>query len=609
MRRLGLHGIRGLAAAIIVIMASALVATANPKERIDHWRKNYEELWPTEDARAARAHSIFQRVLHTAGKRLGVVPRLFITKSDPLNIALPIALPDGWIILSKGTLDICYRDPERGDDRLAFVLAHEIAHQLKDDFWHMKFFQAIEASEAQDPQRQKVLVEIRDIASVTEQVLAKELQADEQGSVYAAMAGFDTNAIVIEDNKNQFFEDWVRALDPRRISGVSRGSHPTPQHRAATVKARLRQILDRMEVFKIGLWFYQAGNYPKAILAFEHFLHFFPSREVYHNLATSHHQVALQYYGLWRHDAQTLPFKLSLAIDPVTRASTIALRGSDRQGKSLAELFQEHVERAIEFYKTAISLDPSYVLSYNNLGCALLLKEDAYKAIATLQDALKLAPDSAETLNNLGVAFFYAENPRQARAHLAKAREQSPTYDAPVFNLGKIAYAERQEAEAKQHWTTYVQLDPVSPWAELLRKQMPLSSPPPRMPSTAMPATETVLGLAVAAFESDIPRAWGAPRTVSRIPLEQEPFRVAGYPNGVTTLSQDEEILMIVALEGYRGKSARGVAIGSSGKDVFVQYRSPSRILKMTQGESWVYDAQGIAFQLRDGTVVSWVLF
>jgi hypothetical protein len=29
----------------------------------------------------------------------------------------------------------------------------------------------------------------------------------------------------------------------------------------------------------------------------------------------------------------------------------------------------------------------------------------------------------------------------------------------------------------------------------------------------------------------------------------------------------------------------------------------------MTQGESWVYEAQGIAFQLRDGTVGSWLLF
>jgi tetratricopeptide (TPR) repeat protein len=576
-------------------------------ERVDHWRKNYEELRPTEDPHAARAHSIFQRLLHTAGKRPGVVPRLLITKNDPLNITLPVALPDGWIVLSKGTLDMAYHDPTRGDDRLAFVLAHEIAHQLKDDFWHLKFFQAIAVSTTQDPQRRKVLEEVRDI--VVEQVLAKELQADEQGIVYASMAGFNTNAIVTEDDQVNFFAAWVRALEPRRSSGIPQDrAYPTTKQRAEVVKARLKQILDKTEVFKVGLWFYQAGNYPRAILALEHFLQFFPSREVYHNLASSHHQLALQYHGLWRSDAGAVPFKLSLAVDPVTRASTISLRGSAGHGKSPAELFRDHLDRTIEFYKTAISLDPSYVLSYNNLGCALLMQDDAYKAIATLQDALKIAPNSPEALNNLGVAFFYAENPRQARAHLARARELSPAYDAPIFNLGRIAYAERQVAEAQRYWTTYVQLDPASPWADLLRKWVLLPSPSP-VPSSARQTVENILGLAVGAFENDIPRSWGAPRTTVRIPLEQEPFKVAVYPHGMTTLSQDEEILMIVALEGYRGKSAREVAIGSAGTDVFAHYGRPSRILQMTQGESWVYDAQGIAFQLRDGTVVSWLLF
>jgi predicted 3-demethylubiquinone-9 3-methyltransferase (glyoxalase superfamily) len=29
----------------------------------------------------------------------------------------------------------------------------------------------------------------------------------------------------------------------------------------------------------------------------------------------------------------------------------------------------------------------------------------------------------------------------------------------------------------------------------------------------------------------------------------------------------------------------------------------------MTQGESWVYDEYGISFQIRNGKVVSWLLF
>jgi hypothetical protein len=95
-----------------------IAAVANPKERIDHWRNNYTELTPTDDPQAARAHTIFKRVLHAAGTKPGVVPRLFIIKDDPWDAALPMALPDGWILLSKGILDACYRHPTWGDDRV-----------------------------------------------------------------------------------------------------------------------------------------------------------------------------------------------------------------------------------------------------------------------------------------------------------------------------------------------------------------------------------------------------------------------------------------------------------------------------------------------------------
>jgi tetratricopeptide (TPR) repeat protein len=591
------------AIAMTMVVAFSTIATANPKERIDYWRKNYEELSPQDDPRAARAHAIFTRVLHAAGKRPGVVPRLFITKTNPLNLSLPIAIPDGSIILSSGVLDLCYRDPERGDDRLAFVLAHEITHQLRDDFWHMRFFQALEASQEKSSRNSTILEELRTIAGLTEQVLAKELQADEYGIVYASMAGFNTNAIVTEDNTVNFFAEWVDALDPSRLVGMDKGpSHPSPQQRAATVKTRLRQILDQVAVFQLGVWFYQAGNYEKAILAFRKFLEFFWGREVYHNLATSHHQLALRYYRLWKREQLALPFKLSFTIDPTTRAREVF-----RGGQTASTLFHGHIKKAIEFYQTAISLDPSYTLSYTNLGAALILKEDVYRAIATLQDALKINPKSVEALNNLGVAFFYAENPRAARDHLTKAHEIDPDYDASFFNLGKLAYEEKHMEEARRYWNAYLKLDPMSPWAHVLQKTLLGKEP---IAPLVMHRLETVMGVEIGTFEDEIPGYWGEPKEKpKRIPLEETPFKMSVYHSGIVTLSQDEEIQMIVALEGYKGKSARGMAIGSGKQDVMAAYGNPSRIVHTTQGVSWVYEAQGIAFQLRQGKVVSWLVF
>jgi len=97
---------------------------------------------------------------------------------------------------------------------------------------------------------------------------------------------------------------------------------------------------------------------------------------------------------------------------------------------------------------------------------------------------------------------------------------------------------------------------------------------------------------------------------MSQLTLEAQPFKIARYPSVVMTLSRHDEIVMITVLDGYKGKSAKGIALGSSAQEVLTHYGRPAQILEMTQGESWVYAAQGIAFQLRDHQVVtSWQLF
>jgi hypothetical protein len=66
---------------------------------------------------------------------------------------------------------------------------------------------------------------------------------------------------------------------------------------------------------------------------------------------------------------------------------------------------------------------------------------------------------------------------------------------------------------------------------------------------------------------------------------------------------------MITVLDGYKGKSAQGLTLGSSAQEVLAHYGRPAQILEMAQGESWVYEAQGIAFQFRDQHVITWQLF
>ena len=85
-------------------------------------------------------------------------------------------------------------------------------------------------------------------ASDTEEVRARELRADRDGIMYAAMAGFNPRAIVTESPGVNFFADWVRAQDPGRLGSVSVDRlRPTPKERAEAVRARLRPIADNAD--------------------------------------------------------------------------------------------------------------------------------------------------------------------------------------------------------------------------------------------------------------------------------------------------------------------------------------------------------------------------
>lgn len=579
---------------------------AQPEEQIVHWRTHYGELTPADDPRVTRVRGIFQRLLQAAGKGQAH-PQLLIVKRDPWGVTLPVALPDGWIVLSKGVLDLCYRDPAWGDDRLAFVLGHEIAHQLRGDLWHLQFFQRLETAKTQKTPQSATFAEVqkRILDAWKEERQPQEYQADERGLLYAVMAGFRTQAIVADSPAVNFFQDWLQArgVVPERASTT----HPAPAQRAAALKTVIQQILDRVSVFEAGLWFYYAGDYAKALSLFAQFQSLFPSREVYHNLAASHHQMALQAYRFWKGDTPLIPFQLSLAIDPLTLASQVYLhqRSTTQRGSVKptppAELFRDHLDQAITSYGQARDYDPTYTPAALNLGCALLLRgvhgagktpaADLRDAASILERALEHAPQSPQLFNNLGVALFYADRldgRQQAHAWLQRAHALAPNYAAAVFNLQYLAHIAQQEAEAQRYQALYAQLT------------QPPSSSVPAGQCQAASDRQPVVGDLV----KSVPAQWGEP-VQHAFQLEGLSFTVATYPNGARTVSRDGELRLIVMHQGCRN----GITPGSKSRDLLTRYGTPSRRLETTQGQTWSYDTQRIAFQLRDDAVVSWLLY
>jgi tetratricopeptide (TPR) repeat protein len=221
------------------------------------------------------------------------------------------------------------------------------------------------------------------------------------------------------------------------------------------------------------------------------------------------------------------------------------------------------------------------------------LNADVSEALALLLRMLERAPDTPDTpaiLNSLGVALFYAGQVDAAKEHLTRAWTLAPTYADPAFNLGYIAHTEHRAAEAQRYWNDYAQLHPaVAPLAQ-------------------SPAPEHVMELAIGRLDTQAPAHWEIPATRA-FRVGDERFVAVTYPLGITTLSQDGEIVMIVVQESYAGTSRQGITIGSGTHEVLARYGSPTRRTDMTQGQTWAYDPQRIAFQLRGGKVVSWLVF
>jgi tetratricopeptide (TPR) repeat protein len=579
-------------------------AVEDPRDGVEFWKHLYGEVTAAGDARVSRAQDIFQRLLDVTGGRNGVVPRLLVVKSKREPYA--ISLPDGWIILSIGALDLCDREPGRADVCLAFVLGHEIAHQLHDDYWHLRFFQAMDLAEDMDPSAPEVRREAREIAQTTQQVLAKELRADEEGIAYAAMAGFDVRSVTDPTGDDNFFENWARSVDPEYMPGRHRDpSHPSPAVRAETIRARLRQVVDQTDYFRLGQLFDQTGCHNEAIAAYDRFLRFFPSREVYHNLAVAHHRLALATHAQWQPGRPAIPFKLSFVSDNRTRADAFVSRGD---GGTFEQRFKQHLAKAIQFYETALERDSSYLLAYAGLGGAYMLNNEPYAAIKVLLDGLKLAPDEARLLNNLGVAFDMAELPHKAKEQLRRAIATEPAEDAPYFNLAQIIQREGNLDQAQAAWTAYRARNRDGTWDWMIPETATDSDREDRRVDEPSFSPESVLGVEVETRPEMLPEAWGQPFRERSMPLDGRTLTLAHYTPGITLIRLNGVVALIAVDEDFKGLSARGLQVGDTSSRVRELYGVPDTVLSTNEGKSWLFAEPGIAIQMGDERVTGWSL-
>jgi len=554
----------------------------NSKLKIDFWLSQYRRVTHLQECK--EAHEVFETLLKVADKPVGVLPKLFIFEN--LAFGKTLALPDGSIILPFDVIKFCFKNPAYGKARLAFVLGHELKHIVRGDYAILRIlkFDTTFPSASYSTQLRLFWKSME-----TQQQKTFETEADEFAILYAALAGYDTDAIV--SSTNNFISEYYGACGINMHGDAA--NNPVAE-RLNALNRRLNDISSHLDLFNFGVRLYAIGKYDAAIELLEKFVTQFPSREVFNNLGLCYYQKALAHYAEWKHETAGndphLIYRVSMAIDPVPRLRN---RSLDQHA------FHEMIAHAIKNFEEAKAKDANYETGLNNLGCAHLLKGEVDFAKGHFKKTLELKQNYHEAHNNLGVASVVEGRVSDAFENFKNALKLKPDYPESIYNLGRLSYQLGQTGAAKTYFKKYLQVDSASAYAnivrELLGQKIPTSPSPNFVESIDLPhpATEQSNRIDTPAMEMFKFHDW-------RKQLDY--FQFVAKATG-------EKIALRRAAEGHKGVSAKGIGIGASEKLVSEKYPYPHSIKATTTGALRVYADLNLVFEIRDGKVRAWYLY
>lgn len=118
--------------------------------------------------------------------------------------------------------------------------------------------------------------------------------------------------------------------------------------------------------------------------------------------------------------------------------------------------------------------------THHALGVFYLTQQKYGEAIREFESALKFANTNAKIHNDLGVAHFELaktggkklEELARSLEEFTKATELDPNLLEALFNKSLALQELNMPREAKESWTTYLQKDSSSPWADEARKNL-----------------------------------------------------------------------------------------------------------------------------------------
>jgi predicted Zn-dependent protease len=355
----------------------------------------------TNQAQISLVNEVGYRILHAIDDNALIDDWQFIIINSEISNAF--SLPGGKIIIFAGLLRDLTADGKIDSGILAAILGHEIAHARMHHFlanlrnraaitWVIDNLSRLnpETKEQWTKQEDDRIGEMARARFTREQ----EFEADELGSLYAALAGYGFDGTIrsfqhqLKTNGDISQNEY---LPMQRTDGQAHAAdHPVWSERIAKVQSFQARLLNVAGEFTWGNEMLRVGNLNKAIRCYKDVVEVFPNCfEAWNNLGKAYH----------------LQFLQSRPVAELKFQAQIVDYGGDlrKMMRGPTEL-----QSAVRAYRRARQLDPMQTGVRLNLVTALIHDaqtngakrgDDLNEAGSLLNDLLAKDPDNPQFLN------------------------------------------------------------------------------------------------------------------------------------------------------------------------------------------------------------------
>jgi len=608
--------------------SDSLIPPEDPKQSITYWKKYTLK---QEEPVVMKAQKVFD-VLLRAWDQSRIEPGLYVVESEVGAWAASLA--DGNILLSKQAIETSYSFGEqRGEHLLAFILAHELAHQRADDLWHQRFFRMIGSQSSESQKTMMAGLEL-DQQAVT-QLQQKEAQADHDGLVLMSSVGFDPYQIV--DDKD-FFTLWVENIWDQScykaainvdINKANNSACEQARSRALRTRTQLQTVATQSTLYELGVQAFVAGQYKQAREYFTIYGRDYPGRAVISAIGLTYfaqaNEIHQQLNTLTDGDEASTslnfyyPMLLEAQLDSPQSATSTSNKRADteRYIQNLKQQKKQLLEQGVSHFEKAIRLSPDYKQTYLLLASTHLLANNSFLVRGVLQGQYlpRFGKDDSVTMLLALTSAIEGKTQQAIKALnlLADAIEQSQTDSvltenlisySVFYNLSVLYNSVGTKDKAKNAWMSLAKLAKANGNTLLFRLAVDHLRDNNQVSLTKkLKHSPTINGhrlgdrLKINTKGMDL---W----------VDGEQFKVVNN-NGSRYVFQNEGRL-ISALQLNADSSAdinHKLNIGDSADRPFKSLGMPDRHLNMTSGEYLAYDDYGLAIRLSDNQVKGWFLY